>query len=222
MILLAAVLAFALFAGTIVVEALQNGFSSLEKRLGADIMVVPYEAATKSDLENIVLQGNTGYFYMNGEYLDEISKLEGISQISPQYYLASVKAGCCSIPVQIIGFDPETDFSVTPWIRKSSSAEIGYLDVVVGNDLNAFVGDTMSFYGVEVNVAAKLEKTGTAFDMRRRDRRNHFRNILYNSRLRLFLQRLRHVQNRLDLPQNKRLPQEPALFLFPSRWQSRY
>ena len=164
LLFLAAILALSVFSGTVAVRALQNGFSSLEKRLGADIMVVPYEATTKSKFEDMVLQGSTGYFYMNGEYLDEISQIDGIGQISPQYYLATVKAGCCSIPVQIIGYDPKTDFSITPWIKKSSGAEIGYLDVVAGNDLNAFVGDELSFFGVKVNVAAKLDKTGTSYD----------------------------------------------------------
>ncbi len=164
LVLLAAILALSIFSGTVVVKSLSNGFDSLENRLGADIMVVPYEATTKQKLENIVLQGNTGYFYMDAEYLEEISQIEGIGKISPQYYLASVKAGCCSIPVQIIGFDPETDFSITPWIKKASTTDVGYLDVVVGNDLNAFVGDKLSFFGVEVNVVAKLDKTGTSYD----------------------------------------------------------
>ena len=164
LIILALVLALSIFAGTIIVNSLNNGFNSLENRLGADIMVVPYEATTKQDLENIVLQGNTGYFYMKSEYLDEISQLEGIDKITPQYYLASVKAGCCSIPVQIIGYDPSTDFAITPWIKKASTTDVGYLDVVVGNDLNAFVGDTLSFFGVKVNVVAKLDKTGTSYD----------------------------------------------------------
>ncbi len=164
LLLLAAILALSIFSGTVVVKSLSNGFNSLEDRLGADIMVVPYEATTKQKLENIVLQGNTGYFYMDSKYLDEISQIEGIGKISPQYYLASVKAGCCSIPVQIIGFDPATDFSITPWIKKASTTDVGYLDVVVGNDLNAFVGDTLSFFGVEVNVVAKLDKTGTSYD----------------------------------------------------------
>lgn len=164
MLILAAVLSITMFGGTILSLSLQRGFASLEDRLGADIMVVPYEAVTRKSFENMVLQGNVGYFYMNGEFLDEISRLEGIGQISPQYYLASVKAGCCSLRVQIIGFDPETDFSITPWIRRSSGDGIGYKDVVVGNDLNAFVGDTLSFFGVDCHVAAKLDKTGTSYD----------------------------------------------------------
>ncbi len=164
MIILAAVLGISVFAGTIISRSLQNGFHSLEDRLGADIMVVPYEAITKQSFENVVLQGNIGYFYMNGEYYDKLKEVEGVGRISPQYYLASTKAGCCSSRVQIVGYDPETDFVITPWIKKSNGGEVGYMDVVVGNDLNAFVGDKITFFDVDVNVAAKLDKTGTSYD----------------------------------------------------------
>ncbi len=164
LILVFGLLSLTIFAGSIISASMSRGFKSLEDRLGADIMVVPYEAVTKSDLKDMILQGNPGYFYMNGEYLDEIGALEGIGRISPQYYLATVKASCCSVPVQITGYDPATDFVITPWIKKSAGGEPGYLDVVVGNDLNAFVGDEMSFFGVKVNVSAKLDKTGTSYD----------------------------------------------------------
>ena len=164
LIVLAAFLSFSVFAGTMITGSLNRGFSSLEQRLGADIMVVPYEATTRMDLSNIVLQGNTGYFYMNESILDRISEMEGVSQISAQFFLASTSSGCCSLPVQIIGYDPDTDFTITPWIKKSYGKPIGYLDVVVGNDLNAFVGDELSFYGVKVRVAAKLDKTGKTYD----------------------------------------------------------
>ena len=164
LVILLALLSFTSFAGTVIVSSLQKGFVSLEERLGADIMVVPYEAATKNSLESIVLQGNTGYFYMNGEVMDKIAEIEGIGRMSAQYYLASASTSCCSIPVEIIGFDPETDFTITPWIKRSNGKELEYLDVVVGNDLNAFVGDTLTFYGTDVKVAAKLDKTGTKYD----------------------------------------------------------
>lgn len=164
LVLLMAFLSFTAFSVTIVISSLQKGFTSLEERLGADIMVVPYEAGTRSSLTDIVLQGNTGYFYMNGEVMDKIASMDGIGRITAQYYLASASSSCCSIPVEIIGFDPETDFVITPWIRKSNGKAPGYLDAVVGNDLNAFVGDTLTFYGTDVRVAAKLDKTGTKYD----------------------------------------------------------
>lgn len=164
LLLLTALLSFAVLAGTLTVFSLRAGLSSLESRLGADIMVVPYEAKTKSSLENIVLQGNTGYFYMDNARCEKILSREGIEAASTQFFLASTSSGCCSLPVQIIGFDPETDFTVTPWIKRSYGKPLETYDIVVGNDLNAFVGDTLSFYGVECHVAAKLDKTGTSYD----------------------------------------------------------
>ena len=56
LVLLMAFLSFTAFSVTIVISSLQKGFTSLEERLGADIMVVPYEAGTRSSLTDIVLQ----------------------------------------------------------------------------------------------------------------------------------------------------------------------
>lgn len=164
LILLTALLSLTVFSGTLMITSLKTGLRSLESRLGADIMVVPYEATTKSSLENIVLQGATGYFYMNADKYQKILEREGIGQVSAQFFLASASSGCCSTAVQIIGFDPDTDFTITPWIKKSYGNTLQKYDVVVGNNLNLFVGDTVTFYGKECHVTAKLDKTGTSFD----------------------------------------------------------
>lgn len=162
--ILAALLSFSVFCGTMVVGSLKNGLSSLQDRLGADIMVVPYEAVTKSNLSNIILQGSTGYFYMDSEKYERLREIDGVGQISPQFFLASTSSGCCSLPVQIIGIDPETDFTISPWIKKSGVDTLSDMEVYVGNDLNAFVGDKLTFYGTDVRVVGKLDKTGTTLD----------------------------------------------------------
>ncbi|MBP3870581.1 MAG: ABC transporter permease [Faecalicoccus sp.] len=164
LMILSAFLSAAMFIGSILVISLQNGLSSLNSRLGADIMVVPYEATTKRQLDNIILNGNTGYFYMSDSVIDQIKKVEGTGQISSQFFLASASSGCCSLPVQIIGFDPETDFVIQPWLKKSFNKKLTEKDIIVGNDLNAFVGDTLTFYNVECKVVGKLDKTGTTMD----------------------------------------------------------
>ena len=136
LILLAAFLSFSVFAGSMIVLSLQNGLESYESRLGADIVVVPYEARSHGTLESILLQGIPGYFYMDETYLDQVRAISGVESASPQFYLASASAGCCSVAVQIIGFDPDTDFSIQPtrtagwwpawtrpapaWIRRST------------------------------------------------------------------------------------------------------
>ncbi len=161
---LVALLAFTAFAGTIIVTGLQNGMDSLEKRLGADIMVIPENATMDSDLESIILQGNTGYFYMGSEKLDEVASLEGIGEISQQLFLASANAGCCSMQVQIMGFDPQTDFTISPWVKDSYDGVIQEGDVIMGCNLMGDVGEIVRFYDVKCRVVAKLAKTGTGYD----------------------------------------------------------
>ena len=164
LIVLVIVLSFSILGGALIISGLKNGLSSLETRLGADIMVVPYEASTKSTLESILLSGNTGYFYMSSSVLDEVRNVEGVGEVSEQFFLATSSSSCCSLPVQIIGFNPETDFAILPWVRTAYSGDLGMNEIIVGNDLNAFVGDTLTFYGTEMKVVGKLAQSGTYLD----------------------------------------------------------
>lgn len=164
LIIVSLFLSFSILAGTLVVSGLRGGLNSLETRLGADIMVVPYEATTKNDFSNLLLQGTTSTFYMDRSVEDELAQMDGVGQISSQFYLATAKASCCSSRLQIISYDPETDFTVSPWIRNNNAADPGYLEVVVGNNLNVEPGDQMKFYGTIVTVKAKLDQTGTYLD----------------------------------------------------------
>lgn len=164
LVILTAFLAFAIFGGSVIVASLQNGLSSYRSRLGADIVVVPNEARSKGTLDDILLQGIPGYFYMDSSKLDKIRSIEGVEIASPQFYLATSSAGCCSTSVQIIGFDPETDFLIQPWIRESYSGSIGDYDLIVGANISIPVSGKLTFYNTECRVAAQLDQTGTGLD----------------------------------------------------------
>ena len=56
LILLTAFLSLSVFGGSMVVASLRSGLNSLEARLGADVIVLPREAKTKLNFENILLQ----------------------------------------------------------------------------------------------------------------------------------------------------------------------
>ena len=112
------VLSFSLFTGASILSGLKNGIHNLELRLGADIIVVPYEARTKVSAREILNKGNRTWIYFSSSMLDKALQIEGVEQASPQVY--------CSAPVEfnggkveLIGFEPETDFSVKPWISDS-------------------------------------------------------------------------------------------------------
>ena len=162
--ILTAFLSLSVFGGSIVVSGLRKGLESYQARLGADIIAVPYEARTKGTLDAILLQGIPGMFYMDEQYYRKIEGIEGVARAAPQFYLASTSAGCCSVPVQIIGFDPEKDFTVQPWIRESYAETLADGDVIVGSALTVPRDGTLTFYDTPCRVAAKLGKTGTGLD----------------------------------------------------------
>lgn len=158
-------LSFCILAGSLILSGLESGLGSLDARLGADVMVVPYKAATENYLQDTILMGNDGYYYMSSEKMDEIAgKVDGIEKMSPQLFVASTTSSCCSYKVSIVGFDPETDFTIQPWVQNSYSGELKDNEIFVGHDLNAYAGDSLSFFGVEVTVAARLDRTGTYLD----------------------------------------------------------
>ena len=164
LILLTALLALAAFGGSVVVRSLRQGLISLESRLGADIIVVPSSAQSKVSFQNMLLQGTTGAFYMSAENLARVREVEGVEVAAPQLFLASLKADCCSVKIQVIGFDPDTDFFVQPWIEQSYSRNLNDFDVVVGCKVEADVGENLRIYDTPCKVVGRLATTGTGLD----------------------------------------------------------
>ena len=164
LLLLTALLALSVFGGSVVILSLRGGLTSLENRLGADVIVVPSSAKSKTNLEQMLLQGTTGYFYMDREKLDKVRQTAGVAEASPQLFLASLRASCCSVPVQVIGFDQETDFTVRPWVAESCSRTLSDKELAVGCRVSAGVGESIRIYGVNCPVVARLAETGTGLD----------------------------------------------------------
>lgn len=158
-----ALLAFVLFGGSIMTMSMENGIAGLEARLGADIVVVP-EGYDK-DLEGVMIQGEPTYFFMDKEVLEQVRSCEGVELASAQFYLASINAECCGSSVPIIGFDPETDFTVMPWITEQYSKGLNYGEIIVGDDILAEDDGTVLFFDRNYKIAARLERTGTGADV---------------------------------------------------------
>ena len=164
LLLLAAFLAAAVFGGSIVIQSLGNGLGSLEARLGADVIVVPGSARSKIDLKKTLLQDALGEYYMPRSYMDKIAEVDGVERMTAQTYLASMTTGCCDVSIQIIGFEPETDFIVTPWLQQSYGGALNKGDIVVGDSVSLQVGETIRFFDQPCTVVARLGRTGTSMD----------------------------------------------------------
>ena len=55
---------------------------------------------------------------MDKSVTDKLTGINGIEKLSAQYFLVSANAECCTVQVQIIGFDEESDFTVKPWLKE--------------------------------------------------------------------------------------------------------
>jgi putative ABC transport system permease protein len=159
---LVALMAFVLFGGSLIAYSVINGTDGLARRLGADILIVPKGYDQK--MEGILLRGEPGAFYMDAEWLDRIAGFEGVSAASPQLLVASLNADCCSVPIQLIGFDHETDFIVDPWIRTALPGDLSDGEIVIGGAIEGRVGDKLRFFNREYSIAAKMGNTGSGFD----------------------------------------------------------
>lgn len=160
----ALILGFSIFGGALILTSLRNGLKSLELRLGADIIVVPYEARTKVSADTILAQGNRTFFYMSKSNLEKISAIEGVEKVSPQVYMCSMNAGCCSVSLQLIGFEPESDFTIQPWVEKSFKGKLEDGDILIGSKVTLSGSKKLKFFGTDWNIAAQLSETGTGLD----------------------------------------------------------
>lgn len=162
LVLLTAALSFVLFGGAILTFSLQNGLKSMKDRLGADIMIVPVE--NNADMEAILLKGEPSCFYFKKTLEQKVKVLEGVELCTSQFFLTSLDAECCDTRVQLIGFDPATDFAVQPWIAAVYDKTLGEGAVIIGSDIQVEPGEKLKLFDVEYEVAAQLEATGTGLD----------------------------------------------------------
>lgn len=107
--------------------------NNLSNRLGADIIIVP--EGYKANIESVLLKGEPSEFYLPNDTLEKIKKIEGIESATPQLYVATLSASCCSYPVQIIGIDYDSDFLIKPWLQKTLKRELKDGEVIVGNHI---------------------------------------------------------------------------------------
>ncbi|MGP1471010.1 MAG: ABC transporter permease [Schwartzia sp. (in: firmicutes)] len=164
LLLFAVFFAAAVFGGTILISSMQRGMQVLESRLGADVVVMPASARTQFNINSVLLQGTPGYFYMDAKVMDQVAAIQGVERVSPQLFLASMTADCCSASLQIVGFDPATDFVIQPWIKETYDGKIEDGDIVIGCNVRFTEDRMLKFFDVECRVVAQLAKTGSNLD----------------------------------------------------------
>lgn len=158
------VLAAFLFAGSVLVLSLTNGVLSMSDRLGADIMLVP--AGYDPHVENILLSGKPSAFYLPDDAMSQLRalSLDVIEKVTPQVFMATLRASCCAYPVQIMGIDYESDFIIRSWLDETLKRPLNDGEIILGYHNNGNAGDEITFFGQTLTIAGRLERTGMGFD----------------------------------------------------------
>lgn len=148
------IFSLSLYFGVSIEGNIRNGIEQTSERIGAKQMLVP--SSGKDSYETLLLQSEPSAFYLDRSITD---RLDGLKiTYSPQIYLKTLKASCCSEPLQVIGYDPESDFTLKPWLTeemKGTGVTVGYS---VGCE------DTILLFGTEYPVSGRLSQTGSGFD----------------------------------------------------------
>ena len=162
-LMLAAVIgSYALFVGLALKASLNNGIGRMQERMGADLMIVPESSEIKA--RNILLTGEPEFFYMDVSVANAVADIEGVECATSQFYFTSLSSDCCSTRVQLIAFDPDTDFVINPWIDERVTSDVSNGSVIIGSEVTPLSNGKVKFYGNEYSVAGKLGETATGLD----------------------------------------------------------
>ncbi len=153
----------AFFSDILLTRSIENTLELGAGRLGADLMVVP-KGEVKS-AQAVLISGGPTMFYMDRSIVDDLSKLEEIDQLSAQLYVQpfSYKTCCIVESILIIAYDPDTDFTVAPWIRYSLRQDQGEYDLVVGKLVKYYPGQSIDLFANKLKVVSTLEPTGLGY-----------------------------------------------------------
>lgn len=152
------------FAGGLIGRGVAHAVGRGLERLGADLMVVPEGAAEAT--HTALVMGLPTAFYMEGAgRLEAIRAVEGVAAASPQIFVETLaSSACCTGYLMLVGYDPETDFTVKPWLRQNLNRDLAPDEVVVGSHILGVTGDPLTFYGSTFRLAARLDPTGMGMD----------------------------------------------------------
>lgn len=150
------------FFSTILMKNLKQGIKSTTERAGADIIVVPNEGT--EDIRDSLFAGTPCSVFFDKSWKEAVGKVGGVERVSSQLYVGTLSTSCCDLPVQMIAFDPKTDFVVQPWLKDQNVVKLKKGQVLVGDRVEAEPGEKIQFYSTEFEVAGKLEKTGMGYD----------------------------------------------------------
>lgn len=149
------------FGTALFTDNIRSGADRIYGNTGTDLYIVPQEYLENT--KDMLFKGKACMIPFKADVYGEITALDGVEAVSRQLYLETLELSCCAAGgLQVVAFDPETDFAVRKWTDRTQ--QLG-TDAVLAGSASAFVpGETVDLFGQTFTVAGILEETGMGYD----------------------------------------------------------
>ena len=163
-----AVVVSLVFSTTALAIGVSRSTSLGAARFGADLMVLPTAtpgAYTNLKVASPIFVVPPSNQYLNGSAQLEIRRISGVDAVSAQLYVTTLNAseGFTS-PLRLVAFDPQTDFTIQPWLSPSANTNLDRDTALAGSATGLKPGDRVSWSGVALKVVGVLEPTNSSAD----------------------------------------------------------
>jgi putative ABC transport system permease protein len=159
-----------IFSGQFLLSGAVGGVERGISRMGADHIVVPVQylittGYTGGASTGAIVSVNPSVFRVNKSIMDITGNISGVAETSPQLYILTLELPeLSSSPVNIFGIDPESDFTIRPWLQQPLNAPLKRGEVIIGKDIDREVLSSISVKNHTYTVAGRLDSTQSAAD----------------------------------------------------------
>lgn len=149
------------FGSALFTDNIRNGADRIYGNTGTDLYIVPQEYLEST--KDLLFKGKACMLPFKTDVSDSIRALEGVGAVSRQLYLETLEMDCCDAGgLQIVAYEPETDFAVRKWTDKAQN--LGADEILAGSAACFTAGETVDVFGRTFTVAGVLDETGMGYD----------------------------------------------------------
>jgi putative ABC transport system permease protein len=155
-----------LLVTTVILRGMEESLRTGMERLGADMLVIPYDVTERAQKE-VLLGRLLTEDSMPAEHTGRIVGMDAVERASPQRYLRMINGSPYSTADElfIVAFDPDTDFTILSWLKEKLLEPLGLRDAIGGAFINMIdPSEHILVNGYELVLVGKLEPTGIWFD----------------------------------------------------------
>jgi putative ABC transport system permease protein len=159
-----------IFSGQFLIAGAAGGIDRGVTRMGADHLVVPSQymvflRGQGPDNTIAIVLAEPFNYRIKANIMEKIKNVPGVLAMSPQLYVSTLDLPELSrAPVDIYGIDPETDFTIRPWLQKPLEKPLKPGEAIVGNGVAGDISARIPVGSQTYTIAGRLDPTQSSMD----------------------------------------------------------